>query len=318
MDPSPQRGRRPLPPSGEQWTITRGEQSATVVEVGGGLRTYRVGDVEVLAGYGEHEMCSSGRGQVLMPWPNRIRDGRYEFQGAAHQLPLSEPGLGNASHGLVRWVTWRLLERDAASVAVGYRLHPQTGWPGLLDLAVRYSLSDEGLVVAMHAENLGDGPAPFGCGAHPYVAIGDTPRAEVVLMIPAAERVVVDAERKLPTGTQSTNEFRGGRALGDTTLDTAFGALDRDASGHWHVRVDGLRDRPAVTVWGDGAFRWAQMFTDKADDTGVDGVRGIAVEPLSCPPDAFNSGRDIVVLEPGERWSGEWGITPAVPRREPA
>ena len=299
-------------PSGEQWTISHGGQEAIVVEVGGGLRGYRVGGLDILAGYAAQEQATAGRGQLLMPWPNRLRDGRYTFDGEDYQLALSEPARGNASHGLVRWALWSVLDRSESSITVGYRLHPQQGWSGRLDLTVAYALSDEGLSVTTRAENVGRTRAPFGCGAHPYVALGDTRLSDVVLTVPASELVLVDDERKLPTGTAPVGEqgrdFRSPRPLGDTRLDTAFTGLERDHQGRWHVEIGALAGRPAVTVWGDRAFDWVQVFTDKGEDEGVDGVRGVAVEPLTCPADAFNTGAGLVVLEPGQSWSGEWGI----------
>lgn len=300
-------------PSGEQWTVRHGDLQATVVEVGGGLRTLTAGGRDVLAGYDVDEMASSGRGQLLMPWPNRLRDGRYRFDGKEQQLALSEPARGNASHGLVRWALWSLLQRSDDALTVGYRLHPQQGWSGCLDLTVDYQLAEAGLAVTTTATNVGRDRVPFGFGAHPYVALGDTPLSDVVLAVPASSQVLVDDARKLPTGSapveQGERDFRRARPLGSTRLDTSFTALERDGDGRWQVRIGGLVDRPDVSVWGDGAFGWVQVFTDKGEDAGVDGVRGIAVEPLSCPADAFNSGEGLVVLEPGEQWSGRWGLT---------
>jgi aldose 1-epimerase len=298
-------------PSGDAWTIAYDGHEVTVVEVGGGLRSYRMGGIDVVAGYGADEQCSQGRGQVLMPWPNRIRDGRYRFAGREHQLALTEPARRNASHGLVRWAPWQLLERTSSHLEVACRLHPQPGWPGVLDLRTSYAVSGDGLVVEHRAVNVGATPVPFGCGAHPYVAIGDTPRREVRLTIPASVQVLVDAERLLPTGTATVDgtatDFRTARALGDTQLDTAYTELDRDGTGRWQVLVSGLRDRPDVTVWGDRSFDWVQAFTGAADDD-TPGARGVAIEPMSCPADAFNSGDGLVVLQPGESWSGRWGI----------
>ncbi len=299
-------------PSGEQWTLRHGDLRATVVEVGGGLRTLTSGGRDVLAGYDIDEMASAGRGQLLMPWPNRLRDGRYRFDGREQQLALSEPARGNASHGLVRWALWSLLERSDSALTVGYRLHPQQGWSGRLDLTVRYELSDHGLTVTTTATNVGRNRVPFGYGAHPYLALGETRLSDVVLTVPASEQVLVDDERKLPTGTapveQGGRDFRQARPLGSTRLDTAFTGLDRDGEGRWQVTLGGLVDRPDVSVWGDRAFDWVQVFTDKGEDEGVDGVRGVAVEPLTCPADAFNSGEGLLVLEPGQQWSGQWGL----------
>jgi aldose 1-epimerase len=101
-----------IAPSGEQIEIAVGDQQAVVVEVGGGLRSYSAGSRELVDGYRADEMSSSGRGQVLIPWPNRLQDGRYEFDGRRHQLPLNEPEHRNAIHGLVRWATWTAAERE--------------------------------------------------------------------------------------------------------------------------------------------------------------------------------------------------------------
>ena len=302
-------------PSGEQWTLRRGRQEATVVEVGGGLRTYRVDETDIVAGYGDDEVCRAGRGQVLMPWPNRIRDGKYSFEGAELQLGLTEAVLRNANHGLVRWATWQLHwhSDDWSALTVRTRLHPQPGWNGILDLSVNYVLDPDGLSVSAHATNVGDTTAPFGFGAHPYVALGETPLAQVRLTIPAEREVLVD-DQLIPTGTAPVRDeldFRSTRALGATALDTAFTDLTRsEASGAWEVVVGGLATGD-VTVWGDESLDWVQVFTAKGRDSGVDGVRGIAVEPMSCPANAFNSGDGLHVLEPGQSWSGEWGIAPA-------
>ena len=305
-------------PSGEQWTLRRGRQEATVVEVGGGLRTYRVDDTDVVAGYADDEVCRAGRGQVLMPWPNRIRDGKYRFGGSDLQLGLSEPALHNASHGLVRWATWQLHWHadDWSALTVRTRLHPQPGWDATLDLSVNYVLEPHGLVVSVHASNVGPAPAPFGFGAHPYIALGRTPLAEVELTIPAGLEVLVD-DQLIPTATAVVRpevDFRTRRPLGTTSLDTAFTGLTRArADGGWEVVVGGL-ETGDVSVWGDESLDWAQVFTAKGKDTGVDGIRGIAVEPMSCPANAFNSGEGLVVLAPGDSWSARWGIEPAALR----
>jgi aldose 1-epimerase len=274
-----------------------------------------VDDTDIVAGYADDEVCRAGRGQVLMPWPNRIRDGRYTFAGSDLQLGLTEAALHNANHGLVRWATWQLHwhSDDWSALTVRSRLHPQPGWNGILDLSVNYVLDPDGLSVSAHATNVGDAPTPFGFGAHPYIALGETPLAQVQLTIPAAREVLVD-EQLIPTGTAAVRaevDFRTARALGETALDTAFTDLSRsETTGAWEVVVSGLATGD-VTVWGDESMDWVQVFTAKGRDSGVDGVRGIAVEPMSCPANAFNSGEGLRVLEPGQSWTGQWGIEPA-------
>jgi len=296
-------------PTGQQWTIGYGPFEATVVEVGGGLRTLTRDGIDVVAGYGVDEKCASGRGQQLMPWPNRIRDGRYTFGGTSYQLPLTEVARGNASHGLVRWALWELVEIEDESVTVGYRLHPQPGWDHHLDLRTTYVLDDSGLVVTAAARNVGRAPAPFGYGAHPYLATGDTPLADVELQVPATSWVEVD-DRMLPRRNRSVEgtdvDFRTRRAVDGARLDTAYTDVLRDDDGMWRCTVRAA-DRSA-TLWADAAFGWFQVFTAIAEER--KGEVGIAVEPMTCPADAFNSGTSLVVLEPGEEWTGTWGISP--------
>jgi aldose 1-epimerase len=227
-------------PSGDQWTIRHGDHEAVVVEVGGGLRTYAFRGRDVLAGYPPDARCSAGRGQLLVPWPNRIRDGRYTFAGRDHQLALSEPDRANAVHGLVRWAIWSVLERTEDTVTLGCRLRPQPGWEWSLDLSVTYALTASGLVVTPRARNVGTEAAPLGFGAHPYLSVGEIRVDEVELGIPAASLLELD-DRLLPTGVAAVDgtdqDFRQPRVLGELELDTAFTALDADADGRWRVTI---------------------------------------------------------------------------------
>lgn len=296
-------------PTGLQWSIGHGPFEATVVEVGGGLRTVTRDGQDVVAGYRLDEHCQSGRGQQLMPWPNRIRGGRYPWAGKEHQLPITEVSRGNASHGLVRWAPWELIEHEADSVTVGYRLHPQPGWDHHLDLRTTYVLDDSGLVITAAARNLGQVAAPFGYGAHPYLSIGRTPLDEVRLVVPAEERAEVD-EQQIPVGRGPVEgtplDFRAERAVGALRLDTAYTRISRDDDGMWrcHVRTPDAGD---LVLWADESFPWVQVFTGAAAEH--KGLPGIAVEPMTCPPDAFNSRESLVTLEPGAEWTGTWGIS---------
>lgn len=300
-------------PSGEQWTIRDGVDEVVVAQVGGGLRSWTRAGERVLAGYGQDEMCTSGRGQQLIPWPNRIRDGRWSFAGTEHQLPLTEVEFHNASHGLLRWVPWRLATRDEGSLTVTARLHPQPGWSWILDCETTYAIAPTGLAVLHVVTNLSPEPAPLGVGIHPYIATGGVALKQVELTVPAGRCVTVDA-RMLPVDLvpvgESGVDFRDPRRIGGQRLDTAFTDLRADEDGVWRVRVH-APGRTPWTVWGElSAFPWVQVFTGKAEE-GQAGEHGIAVEPMSCPADAFNSGTDLVILEPGASWVGRWGISPA-------
>ncbi|GGB81772.1 galactose mutarotase [Knoellia flava TL1] len=298
-------------PTGEQWHLSVGRDELAVVEVGGGLRSWTRDGVDVLAGYDADAPCTSGRGQQLIPWPNRIRDGRYSLDGVDHQLPLTEVEYGNASHGLVRWAPWRLVARTDSSLTVAHRLFPQPGWDWHLASTTTYAVSPVGLTVTVHVANVGKGNAPFGFGAHPYVAIGDMPVEDVEVSIPGAKRVEVD-DRMLPRATSPVDgtpyDYRAPKAIGKRRLDTAYTDLEV-VDGRWTVTVT-TPDRGTVDVWGDAdALPWVQVFSGKAE-ADQPGVHGIAVEPMTCPPDAFNSRNSLLRLGPGEAWTGTWGISP--------
>lgn len=294
-------------PTGEQHTISSGEHRATVTELGAGLRRYAVAGRDVLRGYAEATPVSAGAGQHLLPWPNRVRDGRYPWAGTEQQLVLSEPKRHNASHGLVRYVPWRLVDRGTDTVTLAVRVFPQPGWPGTLEAQVAYRVGQDGLTVTVSATNLGTDPFPFGYGAHPYLTVGEERVDEVTLTVPAATRLEVD-DRMLPVARQPVAggdlDLRDGPVLGRRLLDTAYTDLDRDADGRWTVRLS--RGERWAEVWGDEAFRWAQVFTgDVHRDV------GIAVEPMTCGPDALNPGPthdDLLVLGPGDTFRASWGL----------
>jgi aldose 1-epimerase len=292
--------------SGEQVELAFGEQRAVVASVGAGLRTYSVGGRAVIDGYDAEQVCPSGRGQLLVPWPNRIEDGRYEFGGRSHQLPLDEPERRNAIHGLTRWSAWSVAERGAADrVAFEHMLYPRPGYPFSLALRVEYSLSQEGLVVLTEATNVGSDTAPYGAGSHPYLAVEPEVVDEVELRVPAAT-VLVANERGIPVGSGSVADegldFREARAIGSTKLDHCFTDLEREADGRARVRVG------ETTLWADESYPYLMIFTGD----GLTDVerRSVAVEPMTCAPNAFRSGEGLVRLDPGERHVANWGISP--------
>jgi len=301
--------KREIAPSGEQFEISFGNQRAVVVEFGGGLREYSVNGYHVLDGYGPDDICSSGRGQLLIPWPNRIQDGRYEFEGRRHQLALTEPEHGNAIHGLVRWAAWDVWERDSSRVVLKHVVHPQPGYPFTLAICVEYSLSDNGLTVRSKATNVGSTTCPFGMGAHPYVTLGSPAVDGLELKVPA-RRVLVHDERDLPTGSEPVDgtdyDFRVARPIGSTKLDNAFTDLVRDPDGRARVAVRDPETARTVTLWVDEHYPYLMLFTgDPLPDVNR---RALAVEPMTCPPNAFGTGEGVIHLDPGESTIGSWGI----------
>jgi aldose 1-epimerase len=300
---------RPRPPSGVQTEIAFEDRRAVVVEVGGGLRTYSAAGRELLDGYSLDEMCSSGRGQVLIPWPNRIEDGRYEFGGRAQQLPIDDVPENDAIHGLARWAAWTVAEREPHRVVMRHAVHPRPGYPFAIAVAVEYLLDATGLRVTTTATNVGEQACPYGCGAHPYLRIGPQPVDELVLHAPA-HTVLRSDRRVLPVGADPVDgtelDFRRPRAIGSTRLDNAFTDLERDGDGLARVSLTDPHGDRALTVWMDAAYGYVMVFTgDALPDVAR---RSLAVEPMTCPPNAFRSGEAVVRLEPGRSFTSRWGI----------
>jgi aldose 1-epimerase len=300
-----------IAPSGEQITITAGDQQAVVVEVGGGLRSYSAGGRELIDGYRADEMSSSGRGQVLIPWPNRLQDGSYEFDGRRHQLPLNEPERCNAIHGLVRWANWTAAEQEPHRVVMKHVLYPQPGYPFTLGISVGYALSDNGLQVRTTATNLGADPCPYGSGAHPYVTLGTEPIDHLTLRVPGRS-VLQSDERGLPVATEIVEgteyDFQQPRRIGSMRLDHAFTDLKRDQDGLARVELRDPDRGMQVSLWIDQSYRYFMIFT--GDSLPNFNRRSLAVEPMTCPPNAFRTGDALVRLEPGSSLTSTWGIAP--------
>jgi len=301
-----------IAPSGEQIEIVHTDQRAVVVEVGAGLRSYSANGSELLDGYDHGEMSSSGRGQVLSPWPNRIQDGRYRFAGRDHQLPVDDVDEQDAIHGLVRWEAWTVRERAESRVSMEHVLHPRPGYPFTLRLDVEYRLSDRGLQVRTTARNIGADACPYGTGNHPYLATAEPTVDSLTLRVPA-RTILRSDERGIPTGSLPVEgteyDFRRPRPIGSTVLDHAFTDLERDADGRARVELGAPDGTGGVALWVDETYTCLMLFTgDPLPDVAR---RSIAVEPMTCPPNAFRTGEGLIELKPGQAVTSCWGIDPA-------
>lgn len=297
-------------PSGEQYQLTWEDQRAVVVEVGGGVRSYHAGGRPVLDPYRPEEMCDGAHGTPLIPWPNRLEDGSYVFDGDQHQVALTEPARHNAIHGFLRWRSWQAAERTADSVVMRHLLMPLAGWPFALALSIRYALGPEGLEVTTGAENIGDRACPFGAGQHPYLSPGSGLVDDCVLEFRAAERIVTDPDRQLPVGREpvagSRYDFSEPKTLGPLQLDDCFTGLGREPDGTARVALAGPDGRVAE-LWMDATYPYLELYT--GDSLGpARRRRGLGVEPMTCPPNAYRSGESLVRLEPGQSHTARWGV----------
>lgn len=296
-------------PSGEQFEIRDGDQRATIVEVGGGLREYEVDGRPVLDPYPVDQMCDGAHGAPLIPWPNRLGDGRYTFDGNEYQVPLTEPAKGNAIHGFLLWRPWEAVDQDIDRVVMAARLYPLEGYPFSLHVRVAYQLGPEGLTVTTTAENVGDRPCPYGSGQHAYLSPGTGLVDDSALQLAGRTRILTDPDRQLPTVREPVNDthydFLEPRRLDATRIDYAFTDLVRDDAGRAWTRLWGP-DGACSELWVDESYPFVETYT--GDTLAPDRARrGLGTEPMTCAPNAFNSGDGLIRLEPGESLTSTWG-----------
>ena len=285
----------------------RGRVRATIDRVGASLNDAAVGDLAVVPQWAADSPRPFSAGVTLAPWPNRIRDGKWEWQGTSYQLAISESERQTALHGLVTDSVWEVSSVSNAEVTLETTIDQAEGYPFTLSVRVTYALGERGIRCEVELENLGESDAPVALGAHPFVCVGDTPVRSLTLSSPLSSRVIVD-ERLLPIGEESVEgsgwDFSGGKGLEDVEFDTAF-RLGGEAP--FVTRLEAANGH-AVELWQEAECGWIQFFLTDSFPSPAGPVSALAVEPMTAPADAFNSGEDLRVLSPGERWGATWGI----------
>jgi aldose 1-epimerase len=307
-EPGPTNVRRPAA-SGAQFRISRGDQEVTVTEVGAAVREYRTADRDVFQSYPEPDVSYAFHGVVLVPWPNRIRDGRYVFDGESHQLPLSEPERGNAIHGLGAWQLWSVVDHSAETVTMRLRLLPSPGYPFFLETTVCYSLDDDGLAVTATSTNEGDNACPYAIGFHPYLSTGrDATLDDCALRLDAASRLLAD-ERLIPIGREAVAgtdyDFRVARSLAEQSFNDGFADLANDSAGRSWAQL-ASSDGHAVELWADSSCGFFQVYSGDRLPPHL-ARRSLAVEPMTAAPNAYQSGEGLRRLEPGQSCTTRWG-----------
>lgn len=311
VSPSISVERRPI--SGRQVDLEHGAYTASIASVGASLRFLRHDGRDLVVPFDAEEVRPAFRGAVLVPWPNRVVDGRYTFAGVDHRLALTEPARGHALHGLAAWADWELIASSSSSATFRCIIEAQDGYPFRVQVSTTYRLDDNGLRTEVEAVNLGDVDAPYGTGPHPYLVAGDGHVDDWTLELPASEVLTVTPDRLIPVSLEPVDtadtehfDFRSPRTIGDTFIDHAYTSLERDADGRVSVRVTAPSGSGVVMHWADG-LPWVQVHT--ADQPVAELNRlGLAVEPMTCPPDAFSTGTDLVVLVPNTPHRVSWTI----------
>lgn len=282
-----------------------------ITQLAAGLREFQIHGVDLIEPFPVTGSPQAASGIVLSPWPNRIRDGKWSWRTADGtesqlQLAITEPSYGNASHGLLRFMPYELSDKGADFVVLNATIYPQTGYPFLVNTCVRYELTDDGLTVTHTFANAGETDAPVAVGVHPYFRIGDTDTAELQLTVNARTHFDVD-EQRIPVGETPVEgtrfDLRSPQRVGDLELDDGYGQ-----AGPGDLAQLTAPDGTTVTLTGDEAFRFVQVYTNRSFGTLPAGSVALALEPMTAPPDAFNSGTGVKRLEPHETWSASWGI----------
>lgn len=305
--------------------LRAGQYCAQISPFGGGLWSLTCADKPLVVtppvppeGLSQVSPVPFAAGCLLAPWPNRVDGGNFTFQGETYHLEINEPDRHNAIHGFVREWSWELdpeTSDNPAAVSLTLEMEPQPGWPWRLKYVMNWSVeATQGLRGELRVSNLSDTPCPFGFGWHPYLSAGGASLDECTLRISVGNNLVLDSTRNLPTGLERPADTVLGQArpvaLRGLWLDHAFRAQP-EPDGYVRAalcRVDGSGTELSAGPW----CRWLQIYTaDPARQQafpGVDDGRALAVEPMTCPPNALSHNQDVLVLEPGELRSFTFGL----------
>lgn len=249
---------------------------------------------------------------TLAPWPNRIVDGRYSFDGRTLQLPITEPARGQALHGLVFWAEFADVVVSDDRVVLGAIIQPQAGYPFRVEVEVEYRVDTDGLHQTVTGRNVGEDAAPWGTGPHPYLVAGKEGSVDAwMLHLPASSVLTVTPDRLSPVALETVEDhlgwdFRTPRRIADTFIDHAFTDLARDGEGQARVELRSAEGSGVAMVWGPEC-PWVQIHTADTKDAATNRI-GLAVEPMTCAPDAFNSGDGLITLQQGDAHAASWSI----------
>ena len=299
----------PWTANGHLYPIGTGSQRVVVAGVAATVLSWEVEGTEMLLTHDADDVGEGYQGKALLPWPNRIDQGTYSFRGQQLQVPINEPAKQSALHGLMLFVEWEPVLHTPHRVVLEHALAPQYGYPFPMVFRADFSVDDEGFTRTLTARNAGRTSAPYGTATHTYIAASGPTIDPLVLRLPARSYYRTN-ERLIPTGkapvTGTEYDFRTPRALGRTTMDTAFADLDRNSRGLATVEFE----RPGghdVQLWMDDAHDYLQVYTDDSPDRQRPTRQGLTVEPSTCAPNAFRTGDGLLTLAPGASHESTWG-----------
>lgn len=306
------------PASGTQHALRAGDYEAVIASVGATLRSLTHRGRDLVVPFDADEVRPAHRGATLAPWPNRVVDGKYSFGGREFQLALTEPARSHALHGLAAWLDFEAIDKGPDHVTLAAVVQPQTAYPWRIIVTTRFELGPDGLTQSVTARNESTEAAPWGTGPHPYLVAGEGRVDDWTLELPAEQVLAVTPDRLIPTELVAVEaddperfDFRAARRIGTAEIDHAYTGIVRDGDGTATVRVT-APDGTGVGMSWDSACPWVQVHTaDKPEP--AQSRLGLAVEPMTCAPDAFNASdyaydAGLIVIEPEASATASWRI----------
>lgn len=306
------------PASGTQHALRAGDYEAVIASVGATLRSLTHRGRDLVVPFDADEVRPAHRGATLAPWPNRVVDGKYSFGGREFQLALTEPARSHALHGLAAWLDFEAIDKGPDHVTLAAVVQPQTAYPWRIIVTTRFELGPDGLTQSVTARNESTEAAPWGTGPHPYLVAGEGRVDDWILELPAEQVLAVTPDRLIPTELVAVEaddperfDFRAARRIGTAEIDHAYTGIVRDGDGTATVRVT-APDGTGVGMSWDSACPWVQVHTaDKPEP--AQSRLGLAVEPMTCAPDAFNASdyaydAGLIVIEPEASATASWRI----------
>jgi len=300
-------------------TLIHGDWQLVVAPYGASVRglSRRVEDGsrrQVITGYTGASGKVGGQGDVLIPFPGRVAQGHYTFQGQTYQMDKNDSEGPNAIHGFLRKTLWdsELLSADEVTFTTALSADAHPGYPFALGARVTYRLDGGGLTCEFAVGNLGDQPAPVAAGFHPYFTVDSALIDTDMLHVPFES--YLEYQNLLPTGrvlpvSGTEFDFRSPHPIGGTVLNTCYLAPHRDPDGQLRIRLSDSTSQQSLTVWMEQTFNYVVLYSgDPLPESHR--RRALAIEPMTCGSDAFNHPAwGLVTLPPGETLSGAWGVT---------
>ena len=233
---------------------------------------------------------------LLTPWVNRVRNGNYSFKGKNYQLPINEPALGNAIHGLLARKSFTLVKQSSSSVTLKHEYKgEEPNYPFPFQFQYTYTLSDSGaLEVTFKAKNTGKGPLPFACGWHPYFSFPDTTVADLEINFKPISRFLSDSQM-IPLKEENLNGKQQFKFSTDK-IDHVFRLEPMEI--HRTEFIDTKHQKRLILEQSSILFPFLVVFQPE-------GYSSVAIEPMTANTDAFNTGDGLIELAPSEAFSGQ-------------